>query len=76
MYKENLTLNNLQWLICHKNKPNKSTHRRTSELEVYLQIEFIVMFRESIFWVGLTPYPSIQLAILISDIRMVTLSQI
>ena len=22
MYKEDLTLNNLQWLICHKIKPN------------------------------------------------------
>ena len=22
MYKENLTLNNLQWLICHRTKPN------------------------------------------------------
>ena len=23
MYKEDLTLNNLQWLICHKSKQNK-----------------------------------------------------
>ena len=23
MYKENLALNNLQWLICHKNQPNQ-----------------------------------------------------
>ena len=23
MYKEDLALNNLQWLICHKNKPNQ-----------------------------------------------------
>ena len=22
MYKENLALNNLQWLICHETKPN------------------------------------------------------
>ena len=22
MYKEDLTLNNLQWLICHKTQPN------------------------------------------------------
>ena len=22
MYKENLALNNLQWLICHKTQPN------------------------------------------------------
>ena len=24
MYKENLALNNLQWLICHKTKPNQT----------------------------------------------------
>ena len=24
MYKEDLALNNLQWLICHKTKPTKS----------------------------------------------------
>ena len=23
MFKEDLALNNLQWLICHKNKPNQ-----------------------------------------------------
>ena len=23
MYKEDLALNNLQWLICHKTKPNQ-----------------------------------------------------
>ena len=23
MYKEDLALNNLQWLICHKTQPNK-----------------------------------------------------
>ena len=22
MYKENMALNNLQWMICHKTKPN------------------------------------------------------
>ena len=22
MYKEDVTLNNIQWLICHKTKPN------------------------------------------------------
>ena len=25
MYKEDLTLNYLQWLICHKTKPNQTT---------------------------------------------------
>ena len=29
MYKENLALNNLQWLVCHKTKPkpNVSSHQ-------------------------------------------------
>ena len=26
MYKEDLALNNLQWLICHKTKPNKHSY--------------------------------------------------
>ena len=26
MYKENLALNNLQWLICHENQPNQILH--------------------------------------------------
>ena len=26
MHKEDLVLNNLQWLICHKTKPNQITY--------------------------------------------------
>ena len=26
MYKKDLASNNLQWLICHKTKPNQTTH--------------------------------------------------
>ena len=26
MYKEDLALNNQQWLICHKNKPNPNSN--------------------------------------------------
>ena len=26
MYKQDLTLNNLQWLICHETKPKTHTH--------------------------------------------------
>ena len=26
MYKEDLAFNNLQWLICHKIKPNQLSH--------------------------------------------------
>ena len=28
MYKENLALNNLQWLICHKTKQNQTKHHK------------------------------------------------
>ena len=27
MYKEDLALNNLQWLICHKTNPNKNRRK-------------------------------------------------
>ena len=29
MYKEDLVLNNLQWLICHKTKPNQTMNLTT-----------------------------------------------
>ena len=32
MYKEDLALNNLQWLICHKTKPTKPTKLKQSKL--------------------------------------------
>ena len=33
MYKEDLALNNLQWLICHKTKPN---HAKPTDLASHL----------------------------------------
>ena len=35
MYKENLALNNPQWLICHKTKPNHIFPRSEIELELF-----------------------------------------
>ena len=34
MYKEDLALNNLQWLICHKTKQNKTNR-------LFLRLRFI-----------------------------------
>ena len=31
MYKADLALNNLQWLICHKNKPNQVSSRKACQ---------------------------------------------
>ena len=30
MYRKDLALNNLQWLICHKTKPNQTSHIYTN----------------------------------------------
>ena len=39
MYKEDMALNNLQWLICHKTKPNQ-----TKPNHIYL----IYMYKEDL----------------------------
>ena len=31
MYKQDLVLNNLQWLICHKTKPNPKKDNENAE---------------------------------------------
>ena len=43
MYKEDLALNNLQWLICHKNKPkpNPNQIRTLSENQTHHTQELI-----------------------------------
>ena len=35
MYEEDLVLNNLQWLICHKTKPKHSEHQFCFITEFY-----------------------------------------
>ena len=42
MYKEDLALNNLQWLICHKTKPNQTCMYKLGEDEA--------CFRENEDW--------------------------
>ena len=45
MYKEDLALNNLQWLICHKTQPNQSNSEEcidpkfTDKSEVTLMVK-------------------------------------
>ena len=36
MYKEDLALNNQQWLTCHKTKPNKSEFNNPTEAALLL----------------------------------------
>ena len=44
MYKEDLALNNLQWLICHKTKQNPLTHSFTYSLNksIHLFTVFVI----------------------------------
>ena len=35
MYKKDLALNNLQWLICHKTKPNQANQKSPRFYEYY-----------------------------------------
>ena len=45
MYKEELALNNQQWLICHKTKPNKYIYKeRCPKSYARLQIEEVFPF--------------------------------
>ena len=34
MYKQDLSLNNLQWLICHKTQPNQT--KPSTEMETFV----------------------------------------
>ena len=60
MYKEDLALNNLQWLICHKINPNQTKmqywdiavsafeshfHFRTNTLKKYMNLLFSLSYR-------------------------------
>ena len=38
MYKEDLALNNLQWLVCHKTKPNQTKPNQITYY-IYIYIE-------------------------------------
>ena len=40
MYKMDLRLNNLQWLICHKTKPNQTKPKQ------YLQVKIVLVFKD------------------------------
>ena len=39
MYKKDLALNNIQWLICHKNKPNQTY----GELQFYQTLVIVII---------------------------------
>ena len=38
MYKEDLALNKLQWLICHKTQPNQTIITRRNAHHIYMKI--------------------------------------
>ena len=41
MYKTELSLNNLQWLICHKTKPNHLWLSEGVKIRIYTKINII-----------------------------------
>ena len=45
MYKKDLALNNLQWLICHKTQPNQTKHA----LMYYGDVNKLVVYTEQSF---------------------------
>ena len=36
MYKKDLALNNLQWLMCHKTKPNQAKPNASQMMSIFL----------------------------------------
>ena len=46
MYQEDLALNNPQWLICHKIKPNETNHSQFS-----LKISFLIFSSFFLFFI-------------------------
>ena len=45
VYKKDLALNNLQWLICHKMKPNQTNHVLFCLEKAYLLVPAALLFK-------------------------------
>ena len=43
LYKKDLTLNNLQWLICHKTKPNEQVAKKSQFLNFELEFRVFLL---------------------------------
>ena len=53
MYKEDLALNNFQWLICHKTKPNQAKLNKNTYLSYLLKkipAIFFALFTKKKYW--------------------------
>ena len=48
IHKEDLALNTLQWLICHKNQPNYSINSQNNNIFI---IDFINIVDKSVIWI-------------------------
>ena len=46
MYKKDLVLNNLQWLICHKTKPNQTKPNENLLFIIYKQLYSFEYFKQ------------------------------
>ena len=54
MYKKDLVLHNLQWLICHKTKPNQTDQISSTYLSVFTGTRNAVIYAVSTFPCTLT----------------------
>ena len=61
-YKEDLVLNNLQWLICHKTKPNESSLLLKLHIDLLVNIGLILVLFVKNFGNTLSLGPSIEAA--------------
>ena len=65
IYKEDLVLNNLQWLLCHKTQPNQSEelHYQFSIFinVAYTTLDMVKIYHSSILWLHENPFLSLRL---------------
>ena len=50
MYKQDLTLNNLKWLTCHKTKPNQTINQLITQIYLYLSLIGIILRWGFLIW--------------------------
>ena len=60
MYKEDLALNNPQWLICHKTKQNQSKPVGW-QLQPHIELFSVKTAAQSLMWYGYRESPAVCL---------------
>ena len=52
MYRDDLALNNLKWLICHKTKPNQTN----PNIRIFICFVFLSWYYDDFYFCGLQEY--------------------